>query len=63
MNVPGYIVCGTDHGRTAILCPREVSHFRRSFVANEKCTAILVGTTMLLSVYMPHSGYDEVDYI
>ena len=25
MNVPGYFVYGTDHGRTAILCPREVN--------------------------------------
>ena len=36
MNVPGYIVYGTDHGRTAILCPREVNHFRRSWVDNER---------------------------
>ena len=50
-------MCGTDHGRTAILCPREVNHFRRSWVDNERRTA------MLLSVYMPHSGRDEVDYI
>ena len=63
MNVPGYPVYGTDHGRTAILCPREVIHFRRSWVDNERCTAILVGSTMLFSVYMPHSGRDEVDYI
>ena len=62
MNVPGYIVYGTDHGRTAILCPREVDHFCRSRVDSERCTAI-VGTTMLLSFYMPHSRYDEVDYI
>ena len=63
MNVPGYIVYSTDNGRTAILCPREVNHFRLSWVENERCTAILVGSTMLLSVYMPHSGRDEVDYI
>ena len=63
MNVPGYIVYGTDHGPTAILCPREVNHVRRSWVDNERCTAIFVGTTMLLSVYMPHSGFDEVDHI
>ena len=62
MNVPGYIVYGTDHGRTAILCPREVNHFRRSCVDNERCTAIL-GSTTLLAVYMPHSGRDEMDYI
>ena len=63
MNVPGYTVYGTDHGRTAILCQREVDHFRHSWVDNERCTAILVGTTMLLSFYMPHSRYDGVDYI
>ena len=43
--------------------PREVNHFRRSWVDNERCTAILVGTTVLLSVYMAHSGYDEADSI
>ena len=63
MNVPGSIAYWIDHGRTAILCPREVNHFRRSWVDNERCTAILVGSTMLLSVYMPRSGRDEVDYI
>ena len=47
----------------AILCPRGVHHFRRSWVDNGRCTAILVGTTMLFSVYMPLSGRDEVDYI
>ena len=30
---------------------------------HERCTAILVGSSMLLSVYMPHSGRDEEDYI
>ena len=41
-------------------CAREIDHFRRSWVDNERCTAILLGSTMLLSVYMPHSGLDEV---
>ena len=63
MNVPGYIVEGSDHGETAILCPREVNHFRRSWVDHERCTAIMVGSTLLLSVSMPHSGRDEEDYI
>ena len=44
-------------------CPREVNHFRRSWVDNARCTAILVGSAMLLSVYMPHSGREEEDYI
>ena len=63
MNLPGYIAYGRDHGRTANLCPREVNHFRRSWVDSERCTAILVGSPMLLSVYMLHSGNDEEDYI
>ena len=62
MNLPGYTVYGRDHGRTAILRPREVNHFRRSWVDHDRCTAILVGSSMLLSVYMPHSGCDEEDY-
>ena len=59
VNVPGYIVYGNDHGRTAILCPREVNHFSRSWADHERCTAIMVGSTMLLSVFVPHSGRDE----
>ena len=39
-----------------ILRPREVDHFRR-----ERCTA--VGSAVVLSVYLPHSGHDEEDYI
>ena len=50
-------------GKTAILCPRQVSHFRRSCISHERVTAILVGSMMILSVYMPHSGCDEEDYI
>ena len=63
MNVPSYIVYGTDHGKTPIFCPREVRHFRRSWVDHERCTAVMAGSTMLLSVQMPHSGRDEEDYI
>ena len=63
MNVSKYTVYGRVHGRTAILCPREVIHFRRSWVDTERCTAILVGATMLRSVKMPHSGNDEEEYI
>ena len=63
MNVLGYIVNGNDHGRKAILCPREVNHFRRSLADHERCTAIVVGSTLLLSVYMPQRGRDEEDYI
>ena len=43
MNVRGHIVYGTGHGRTVILYPREVRHFRRSWVDNDRCTAFLVG--------------------
>ena len=58
MDVPGHIV----YGREAILCPRQVCQFRRSWVSHERCTAILVGAMMILSVYLPHSGFDEEDY-
>ena len=63
MNVLGYIVHGRDRGRTDSLCPREVNHFRRSWADHERCTAILLGSSMLLSAYMPHSGRDEGDCI
>ena len=54
---------GSDRGKTAMFCPREVNHFRLSWVDTQRCNAIMVGSTMLLSVYMPHSGRDEEDYI
>ena len=50
-------------GKTAILCPRQVSQFRRSWISHERISAILVGSTMILSVYMPYSGRDEEEYI
>ena len=62
MHVPGHIVYGRDLGKTAIFCPRQVKHFRRSWISHDRITAILVGSTMIMSVYMPHSGYDEEEY-
>ena len=44
MNVPGYIVYGRDHGRTAILCSREVNHFRRSWVGVDDAALNLYAT-------------------
>ena len=29
----------------------------------ERCTAVLIISMMVLSVYLPHSGYDEEDHI
>ena len=63
MDVPGHIVYGRDLCKTAILCPRQVSHLRRSWVSHDRVTAILVGSSMFLSVYMPHVGYEEDEYI
>ena len=61
MNVPGFFAYGCDHGGRAILRHRRLSHFRRSWVDHERCTAISVAPSMLLSVYMPHSGHGEED--
>ena len=63
MDVPGHIVYGRDLGKTAILCHRQVSQLRRSWVSHDRVTAILVGSSMFLSVYMPHAGYEENEYI
>ena len=62
MDVLGHIVYGRDLGKTAILCFRQVCQFRQSWVSHERCTAILVGAMMILSVHLPHSGFDEEDY-
>ena len=50
MEVPGNIVSGRDHGKTQILCSRQVSQFRRSWVNHERSTAILVGSMLTLIV-------------
>ena len=63
IDVPGHIVYGRDLAKTAILCPRHANPFRRSWISHERFTAILVGSTMILSVYMPHSGRYEKEYI
>ena len=60
-NVLGYIAHGRDHGGPATFCPREVHHIRRSWADHKRCTANMVGSSMLLSVYVPHSGLDEED--
>ena len=50
---------GCDHGKTALLCPGPVCQVRRTWDSHERSTAILVGSMMLLSFYMPRGGYDE----
>ena len=62
MNVTGYIVVMTM-GEQPFCAREKVKHFRRSWVDSDRCTAIMVGTMMLLSENMPHSGRDEEDYI
>ena len=57
------VVYGSDHEKTPILCPQDVCQMRRSCDSYERCTAILVGTTTILSVCMRHKGYDEENYI
>ena len=44
-------------------CPRQVSQFLLSWVCPARCTAILVGSITILSVYVPYSWYDEEGYI
>ena len=63
LQVLGYVVHGCDHGKTAILCPGLACQIRRTWDSHERCTAILVGSMMILSVYMSHGGYDEENYI
>ena len=63
MNVHGFECSGWDAGRTAILCPIQLCQVRRSWESHERCTAVLIGSMMVLSVSMPHGGYDEEEYI
>ena len=54
MNVPRNISYGCDHGTTAILCPRQIIFADHGLMM--RCTAILVGPSMLLSVSVPEDG-------
>ena len=60
MNVPGYVCHGWGQATTAMLCPSQICKLRRSY---ERRIATLRGSKMVFSVYMPHGGYDEEDYI
>ena len=59
MKVLGSVRYGWDGGKTAILRLRQVSQVRKSWECHERCTAVLIDSVMMLSVYMPHGGYDE----
>ena len=59
----GYMVDGCDQGKTAVVCPGLVGQLRRSWDRYERCTAILIGFMMVLSVYMPHGRYDEENHV
>ena len=56
MEVGSYIVYGRDHGKATMMCPRQVGQFRCAWVGQERCTAILVASLMILSIYLPHGG-------
>ena len=45
------------------VCTGQVCQVRPSWEFHERCAAVLTGSLMVLSVYMPHGGYNEEDYI
>ena len=42
---------------------KQVCQVRRSWDRNGGRTAVLLGSMMILSVFVPHGGYDEENYI
>ena len=63
MHVPGCIVLWVWSRSDSPLVSGTCLPDRRSWSSHERCTAILVASMMILSVYMPHGGYDEENYI
>ena len=65
MEVGNCIVCGCELGENnhfMSACALPVSPFVGQ-LGHTRCTAVLVGSMMILSLYVPHGGYDEEDYI
>ena len=56
LELPEYVCNGRKSGFTTLLVPKEFCTNKRSWKSEERCTAILFGTTMAMAVYAPDSS-------
>ena len=55
LELPGCVGCGSKLGFATLLVSKQFCTVKRSWKSEERCTAILFGTTMVMAVYAPDS--------
>ena len=60
MDVSGFICLGSDGGQTALFLCASLMEARRSWVEYERCTAVLVSKTLVMTVHAQTSECDVV---
>ena len=56
--LPGCVCYGSKSGFATLLVSKQFCTIRRSWRHEERCTAILFGTTLVMAVYAPGSSKD-----
>ena len=55
LELKGFVCYGDKHGHPTLLVLEQFCTMKRSWESEERCTAILFGTTMVMTVYAPDS--------
>ena len=55
MKLKGFVCCGDTHGYATLLVPEQFCTIKRSWESEERCTAILFGTAVVMTVNAPDS--------
>ena len=56
LELPGYVCYGSKSGFATLLVSEHFRTIKRSWKFEERCTAILFGTTLVMVVYAPDSS-------
>ena len=56
MELKGWMSQGNKHGNASLLVSDKFSTIKKSWEIEERCTAILFGTTMVMSAYAPDTS-------
>ena len=58
LTLPGYVCYGSKSGLATLLVSKQFCTIKRSWKHEERCTAILFGTTLVMAVYASDSSED-----
>ena len=56
MELSGYVCYGSKTGFATLLVPKQLCTIKRTWKFEERCAAILFGTTLVMAVYAPDSS-------